>query len=214
MFGVGFLVFRAGGTRAHVAPGDGGGARADGLPRQYLVLGLPMIEAYYGPQGLGLGILIDQMGTYLVLSTLGLLGRRAVRARAGISVRSVNKGGSSPSHRSSHSSSRCSSSRWKYPAWFDTLLRRLGTTLVPLARVSVGYQIQWSAVRGKVRELAVGLGFKLVGSGRPSWPSCSGGCSGRGEKRSRSRSSRPRWRRRSARRRRRWTMISTPRSSP
>src|SRR5215468_9280133 len=44
----------------------------------------------------------------------------------------------------------------------DALLRRLGATLVPLALVSVGYQIQWSAVRGKLRELGMGLGFKLV----------------------------------------------------
>jgi predicted permease len=49
-----------------------------------------------------------------------------------------------------------------YPGWFAGLLRRLGTTLVPLALVSVGYQIQWSAVRGKLGELTVGLGFKLL----------------------------------------------------
>ena len=33
---------------------------------------------------------------------------------------------------------------------------------MPLALVSVGYQIQWSAVRGKLGELSMGLGFKLV----------------------------------------------------
>src|SRR5262245_2495103 len=32
-------------------------------------VGLPMIEAYYGTRGLGVGILVDQAGTYLVLST-------------------------------------------------------------------------------------------------------------------------------------------------
>jgi predicted permease len=41
-------------------------------------------------------------------------------------------------------------------------LQRLGATLVPLALVSVGYQIQWSAVHGKLRELGMGLIFKLV----------------------------------------------------
>ena len=49
-----------------------------------------------------------------------------------------------------------------YPKWFDTLLARLGATLVPLALVSVGYQIQWSAIRGKVGQLTLGLAFKLV----------------------------------------------------
>jgi hypothetical protein len=36
-------------------------------------VGLPMIDTFYGPQFLGLGILIDQLGSYFVLSTLGIL---------------------------------------------------------------------------------------------------------------------------------------------
>ena len=161
MFLVGFLVFRALG-RALALPRETVGALVlTGSLANTSFIGLPMIEAYYGPQGLGLGILIDQMGTYLVLSTLGLLVAALYGHGAGISVRSVTRRlvtfapfvalvvavGLVP---------------LEYPAWFDTLLRRLGATLVPLALVSVGYQIQWSAVRGKVRELAVGLAFKLV----------------------------------------------------
>lgn len=36
-------------------------------------VGLPMIEAFYGRSGMAAGILIDQLGTYLVLSTLGIM---------------------------------------------------------------------------------------------------------------------------------------------
>ena len=36
-------------------------------------VGLPMIEAFYGRQHLATGIVIDQLGTYLVLSTLGIV---------------------------------------------------------------------------------------------------------------------------------------------
>ena len=36
-------------------------------------IGLPMIETFYGKEFLGLGILIDQVGSYFVLSTLGIL---------------------------------------------------------------------------------------------------------------------------------------------
>ncbi|MGC2164795.1 MAG: AEC family transporter, partial [Gallionella sp.] len=36
-------------------------------------LGLPMIEAYYGKEGLTTGIVIDQLGSFLVLSTLGVM---------------------------------------------------------------------------------------------------------------------------------------------
>ncbi len=35
-------------------------------------LGLPMIEAFYGKAGLGYGIMVDQFGSFMVLSTLGI----------------------------------------------------------------------------------------------------------------------------------------------
>ena len=34
--------------------------------------GLPMIEAYYGHEGIVSGIIVDQLGSFLVLSTLGI----------------------------------------------------------------------------------------------------------------------------------------------
>jgi predicted permease len=36
-------------------------------------VGLPMIESFYGSSGMPIGIVIDQLGTYLVLSTIGIL---------------------------------------------------------------------------------------------------------------------------------------------
>jgi predicted permease len=161
MFGLGFLVFRVLG-RVLVLPRETVGALIlTGSLANTSFIGLPMIETYYGAQGLGLGILIDQMGTYLVLSTFGLLVAALYGHGAGISVQSVIR--------------RLLTFApfvalvaavfmipLTYPAWFDALLRRLGSTLVPLALVSVGYQIQWSAVRGKLRELGLGLGFKLI----------------------------------------------------
>lgn len=36
----------------------------------------------------------------------------------------------------------------EYPVWLDELLKRLGATLVPLALVSVGYQLRLSSVLG------------------------------------------------------------------
>jgi malate permease and related proteins len=51
---------------------------------------------------------------------------------------------------------------FEYPMWLGELLKRLGTTLVPIALVSVGYQLQLSHVRGKAFALTVGLVFKLA----------------------------------------------------
>jgi predicted permease len=124
-------------------------------------VGLPMIETFYGPQFLGLGILIDQLGSYFVLSTLGILVASLYSSGHGITAKAVIR-------------------RivlfvpfqafvlalllmpLEYPAWLDELLKRLGATLVPIALVSVGYQLQLSQVRGKASALAVGLLFKLV----------------------------------------------------
>ena len=161
MFGVGFLVFRVLGRLLTLPRETIGALTLTGSLANTSFIGLPMIETYYGPQGIGLGILIDQMGTYLVLSTFGLVAAAFYGHGAGISARSVTR--------------RLLTFApfvallvaillipVAYPTWFDALLRRLGATLVPLALVSVGYQIQWSAVRGKLRELGMGLGFKLL----------------------------------------------------
>jgi predicted permease len=161
MFGVGFVFFKTVGKIWALPAGTVGALTLTGSLANTSFIGLPMIETFYGQQGLALGILIDQMGTYMVLSTLGILVAALYGQGAGLSARAVAIKVLTfapfvafliallliPVH---------------YPEWFTGLLRRLGTTLVPLALVSVGYQIQWSAVRGKLGELTMGLGFKLV----------------------------------------------------
>ncbi len=161
MFGVGFVFFKLVGRIWALPAGTIGALILTGSLANTSFIGLPMIETFYGSQDLALGILIDQMGTYMVLSTLGIFVAALYGQGAGLSARAVGKKILTfapfiaflvallliPVH---------------YPDWFTGLLRRLGTTLVPLALVSVGYQIQWSAVRGKLGELSMGLGFKLV----------------------------------------------------
>ena len=124
-------------------------------------VGLPMIDTFYGSEFLGLGILIDQLGSYLVLSTLGIVcaaiysPKRATTASAVLRkvllfvpfqafVLAILL------------------MPFTYPVWIEDLLRRLGATLVPIALVSVGFQLQVSHVRGKLGALSVGLLFKLV----------------------------------------------------
>jgi hypothetical protein len=124
-------------------------------------VGLPMIETFYGPQFLGLGILIDQIGSYFVLSTLGIVVASLYSSGQRISAKAVIR-------------------RiilfmpfqafvvalllmpFEYPVWLDELLKRLGATLVPIALVSVGYQLRLSHIRGKAYALTVGLAFKLI----------------------------------------------------
>ena len=124
-------------------------------------IGLPMIETFYGREFLGLGILIDQLGSYFVLSTLGILVASVYSSGRSINVKAVAR--------------RIALFvpfqafvlallliPFEFPVWLDELLKRLGGTLVPIALVSVGYQLQLSYVRGKSLALAAGLSFKLV----------------------------------------------------
>lgn len=123
-------------------------------------VGLPMIEAYYGHQGLASGIIVDQLGSFLVLSTLGI-------TVAGI-----------------YSSGRPGAGEMakrillfppfialviallliplEYPAWLTIVLKRMGDTLAPLALLAVGFQLRLGHLAGNGRNLAIGLAFKLV----------------------------------------------------
>jgi predicted permease len=124
-------------------------------------IGVPMIETYFGRQGVGLGILIDQAGTYLVLSTLGML-VATLYAQSGMpTARTIAKKVFTFAPFVAFILALVLIPV-SYPAWFEALLDRLGGTLVPLALVSVGYQIQFSESRGRVRELTIGLAFKLI----------------------------------------------------
>jgi predicted permease len=124
-------------------------------------IGVPMIEAYFGGQGVGLGLLIDQAGTYLVLSTLGML------------IATIYAQGRMPTARAIAKKVFTFAPfiafiaaflliPVTYPAWVEVILDRLGGTLVPLALVSVGLQIQFSEARGRVGQLTLGLAFKLI----------------------------------------------------
>jgi hypothetical protein len=161
MFGLGCVFFWFMGRALSLSPATTGGLMLTGGLANTSFIGLPMIEAFYGAEFLGLGILIDQVGSYLVLSTLGVL------------VASIYSSGQTVNAKSiilrivlfvpfQAFVLALVLMPIAYPVWFDELLRRLGGTLIPLALVSVGYQLQLSAVRGKALPLMTGLFFKLV----------------------------------------------------
>src|SRR5271165_1627023 len=109
-------------------------------------VGLPMIETFYGTKDLATGILIDQLGTYLVLST------------AGITVACIYSSGTASWR----------DVAWRvvtfpplialvlavaltpisFPAWLTGMFHRLGDTLAPLALVSVGLQLRLDQFSG------------------------------------------------------------------
>src|SRR3984885_4700464 len=124
-------------------------------------IGLPMIETFYGPQFLGLGILIYQLGSYFVLSTLGILVASLYASGRSVSAKAVVRKIALFAPFQAFVLALLLMP-FDYPTWLDELLKRLGATLVPIALVSVGYQLQLSLVQGRGLALTVGLLFKLV----------------------------------------------------
>jgi predicted permease len=123
-------------------------------------VGLPMVEAYYGHQGLASAIIVDQLGSFLVLSTLGITiagvystGRPTVKEMAMRVLRFP------PFFALIIALLLLPTT---YPDWLNIILKRMGDTLAPLALLSVGFQLRLGHLAGNGKKLAVGLGFKLV----------------------------------------------------
>jgi len=123
-------------------------------------VGLPMIECFFGREHVGLGILIDQLGTYVVLSTVGLLVAATLSAGELTARAIAQRIFTFPPFLAVLIA--IASAPLPLPGWADALFLRLGDTLAPLALLSVGFQLRLAAVRERWQPLMAGLGFKLV----------------------------------------------------
>jgi malate permease and related proteins len=123
-------------------------------------VGLPMIEAFFGKSDMGTGILIDQLGSYMVLNTLGItiaaLYSTGPRSASAILKRIVVF----PPLLALIAAFLLMPV--DLPVWSSDILKRLADTLVPLALVSVGLQLRFEQVKGVKVALTTGIGFKLL----------------------------------------------------
>ncbi len=125
-------------------------------------VGFPVLEALLGKDAIPVGMLSDQLGSFLILSTAGLLVGCQFSGRA-FSWRSFFK--------------RISQFppfyalilgivlRWvRFSPEVDQVFARLAGTITPLAMVSVGFQLRLdrSVLKRYRSKLALGLGFKLL----------------------------------------------------
>jgi predicted permease len=161
LFGIGCGFFWLAGRAFGFSRATTGGLMLTGGLANTSFIGLPMIETFYGAEFLGLGILIDQVGSYFVLSTLGILVASIYSSGKKVDAKAVIRKIALFVPFQAFVLALLLMPV-EYPTWLDDLLKRLGATLVPLALVSVGYQIRLSHVRGKVSALATGLVFKLA----------------------------------------------------
>jgi predicted permease len=121
-------------------------------------LGFPLVGALLGPGAVRYAVLYDQLGSFLILSTYGLL----VVARF--------SGDGQPTIRSTLTRvvqfppfiALCLGLLpFSHPALLDAVLERLGDTLVPVAMFAVGLKLSFRPPKEKLA-LVVGLGAKMV----------------------------------------------------
>ncbi len=161
LFALGALVFWALGRALSLSRSQVGALTLVGGFGNTSFVGLPMIETLHGRDGLGLGLLIDQLGSYLALSTLGVAA--AAWYAAGPSI-----GGREMLRRVVTFPPVIALAvalllrPLPMPQALDVALLRIGDTLAPLALLSVGMQLRLDALREHARALALGLGYKLV----------------------------------------------------
>jgi hypothetical protein len=161
LFGIGAGLFWALGRLLDLPRASVGALTLVGGLGNTSFVGLPMIEALHGRDGLGLGLLIDQLGSYLVLSTLGVLVVALYSAGPHASVRTIARKvlGFPPFIALLLA---LALRPVPFPAALDSALARVGDTLAPLALLSVGLQLRFEGLRQQGRLLSIGLGYKLI----------------------------------------------------
>jgi malate permease and related proteins len=160
LFGAGFIFFRFMGRLLGLSAGTTGALILVGGLGNTSFVGLPMIEAYYGKEFLGVGLIADQLGSFLVLSTVGIF-VATVYSSGDVSPRQMaRKILLFPPFQALVLAFLLIPV--PFPEWLTTILQKLGDTLTPLALASVGFQLRLSHMRGELKPLSLGLLYKLV----------------------------------------------------
>lgn len=162
IFGCAFFFFRFVGKIYHWDPKLVGCLILCGGLGNTSFVGFPVIEALFGKEGLKNAVLLDQAGSFFIVSTLGIwlasvYSSGKIRKRdlaykvvtfgpfigfvLGVSLGLLD---------------------WEAEGGVKYILERLGGTLTPLALISVGLQLKWGEIKHEVKFLSIGLGYKLI----------------------------------------------------
>lgn len=125
-------------------------------------VGFPVIEAVFGKEALKYAMLVDQPGTFLICSSLGIWVGTSFSAGKIPKRELLRRVVVFPPFMAFALAIVLGLMGWQSQGSFKELLERLASILTPLALISVGLQLKWKEIRSDLPYLTMGLGFKLV----------------------------------------------------
>jgi malate permease and related proteins len=161
IFGCAWVLFRALGARMGWRPGTIGALIIMCGFCNTSFVGLPLIEALRGQSVLSYAALVDQLGSFLCLSTLGTLTLAAYSNGDGTAPNFLRRILTFPPFIALLAAGAIKLVGG-LPVVADTVLARLGSSLAPIALFSVGLQLRVRLSAHEVAPLTAGLAWKLI----------------------------------------------------
>lgn len=126
-------------------------------------VGFPLLEAILGPNAIQIGILADQPGSFLVLSTLGILVAASYSGASSSFVMMAQRVFLFPPFIAMALAFLWTLTGLKGWNLLANPLEKIAMSLVPLALFVVGFQTQfsWNVIRRRLFPLSIGLTLKL-----------------------------------------------------
>lgn len=125
-------------------------------------IGFPVLLVLLGEEGLKTGIVIDQAGSFFVLATGGVI-TGSVASKGNFSVKKIFKDIIIfPPFIGFIAGAIINISGFNLPDIINNILRSLGSVLIVLALVSVGMQLKIKGLDNHIKNLFIGLSYKLL----------------------------------------------------
>ncbi len=125
-------------------------------------LGFPIIQALYGEEGLKMAILVDQPGTFVVLSTLGVFVATLYSKGSSNGVQIVKKIIFFPPFIAFLLACFMNLFHFDFHQYIQYSLQKTGSVMTPLAMLSVGLQLRFDRRSKHFKFLSLGLFYKLI----------------------------------------------------
>ncbi|MGZ5197048.1 MAG: AEC family transporter [Kaistella sp.] len=125
-------------------------------------VGIPVIQSLFGENGLKTVMLVDQPGSFVALSTVGIVVANSYSGTKSPVLEILKKIIRFPPFIAFSVAVIFNIFSIQIPTALDEVFIKLGATTVPLALVSVGSQLKWQQPGEYSRPLFWGLFFKLI----------------------------------------------------